>query len=92
MSKLPATVWVCLTIIVLGMISSLTVLSALGADTTEIRTMFNTLANVAQLVLTGLAATGGAYAAVNARKAADQTNGTLDARMQKAVERGNDQS
>lgn len=89
MGKLPGVAWVCITLVVIAILGSLTYLSAIEAPTIEIRQFMNTLANYAGLVLGGVGALGGAVAAVESRKAARQTNGGLDDRVRAIVREEN---
>lgn len=81
MSKLPAAVYWCITVIVIAVVGSLTYLAAIGADSAEVSRFINTLLNASGLLLGGLGAVGGTVAAVNSRKAVEQTNGGLDKRI-----------
>lgn len=85
--NLPVVAYVCITVVVLAFVASITYLTAAGADTTEVRQTFNTLANFGGLLFGGVAAVGGTVAARNAQQAAHQTNGGLDARIEAGVQR-----
>lgn len=78
LSKIPAVAWACITIAFVSVVAAFAWLSAVGADGTEFRSFLNTVVNLATLL-----ATGGAVAF--AGQAAKQTNGDLDARIQRAV-------
>lgn len=70
-------VWaICVTLIMLGFMASLVVLSALKVDTTEFSRFINTVLNAAAPLLAG-------GALIRANQAANQTNGGLDARIHK---------
>lgn len=75
MKDVPWFVWVCLSTVFLGVIAAFTVMTAIGADTTEFSRFMNTLMNGASVLLTGLTAAFASSAAINAKRAAVQTNG-----------------
>lgn len=87
LSKLPTVAYVCVTVVILGVLGSMTYLSAIGADATEIRQVFNTVANLGGLVLGSIGAVAGSIAARRATDAAEQTNGGLVEAVREAVER-----
>jgi hypothetical protein len=76
--KIPVPVYVCLTVAFLAVIGVFGWLSAIGADGTEFRSFLNTVVNLVTRLVSGVAA---AYAG----KAAAQTNGDLDQRIEEAV-------
>lgn len=70
-----------LVILVLGLLAAVTVISVTGSDIKD-------LTEVLSLVLSAGGAAGGIGAWVNSTRAARQTNGALDQRMEGAVRRG----
>lgn len=66
---------------VLGLLTAITVISVLGADTKG-------LTDVLNVILSASGAAGGIGAWVNSTRAARQTNGALDRRMDESVRRG----
>lgn len=84
-AKLPKVAYLCITAIILAVLGAITYLSAIGAETTEIRQVMNILANYAGLVLGGIGAVGGTIAAQRAGQAAHQTNGGLEDRMRAVI-------
>lgn len=70
-----------LVILVLGLLAAVTVISVTGSDIKD-------LTEVLSLVLSAGGAAGGIGAWVNSTRAARQTNGALDQRMDDAVRRG----
>jgi hypothetical protein len=78
--NVPTAAWACLTVAFVTVVAAFVYLSAQGADTAEFRSFLNTTLNFAGLLLSG-----GAVAF--AGKAAQQTNGGLDARIEAGVQR-----
>jgi hypothetical protein len=78
MKNVPTPVWICLTVAFVSVIGAFAYLTASGSNTTDFRSFLNTVLNFAGLLLSGGAV---AYAG----KAAQQTNGGLDARIKDAA-------
>lgn len=87
LSKLPTVAYVCVTVVILGVLGSMTYLSAIDADATEIRQVFNTVANLGGLLLGSIGAVAGSIAARRATDAAEQTNGGLAETVREIVDR-----
>ena len=66
---------------VLGLLAAVTIIAVSGADV-------NGLIDVLKLILSAFAAAGGVGAWVNSTRAARNTNGDLEKRMEKSVHRG----
>ncbi len=75
------TVFACVVVLTLGAFAWKT------GDATELRSLLNTLFNVATLILTGTSVVVAGSAARSSDQAAQQTNGALDGRIQEAVTR-----
>lgn len=75
--NVPPYVMYCLTLIVVTIIAAFVVLSATGADTTELRAWLNTLFNSAGLLVGAGGLTFAASADRKAGRAVEQTNGGL---------------
>lgn len=78
MSKIPAVAWVCLTVVVMGILAAFVYLSAAHLDTAEFYRFLNVLFNLGTLVLSGGAVTLAGRAVV-------QTNGGLDKRIKEGA-------
>lgn len=74
MRNLPAAAWACITVAFVTTVVAFVVLSVNGADPAEFSRWLNSVANLGGLLL------GGGAVAFSA-KAAQQTNGGLDARI-----------
>lgn len=85
MKEVPAVVWVCLTVVFLGVITAFVVLSLQGANSEDFSRFINSVLNVGGLLVGGGAAAFSASAAVSAKKAQTQTNGDMDKRIEKIV-------
>jgi hypothetical protein len=85
LKNVPLGAWIFASVAVAGALAALVVLSVSDADTTEYWRFLNFAWNGFQI----LAVSGGVVyagaAARNSEKAAEQTNGTLDGRIQAAV-------
>lgn len=77
LKTVPNVVWICVTVVFLGILTSFVVLSVNGADATEFSRFLNSVMNLGGLILGGIGAVGGTAAAVNAKQAADQTKGPI---------------
>ena len=96
LKRAPASVVITVTatvgIIILSVIIGFTVLSALGADTTEFSRFANSLMNAVGLVISA----GGGLAAVAAARTSarteDQTNGVLSKRVPDVAEQAADRA
>ena len=90
LKNVPIGAWVFASVAVLGALGALVFLSASGADTSDYWRFLNFAWNGFQL----LAVSGGVVyagaAARNSEKAVEQTNGTLDARIQDGVQKALD--
>lgn len=85
LKNVPLGAWVFASITVLGMLGALVTLSVSGADTTQFWRLLNVAGNLAGILAgTGSVVYAGA-AARNSQAAVQQTNGNLDARIQKAI-------
>lgn len=84
MRNVPAIAWACITVAFVAVVVAFVALSISGSDPAEFRSFLNTVLNFAGLLLSG-----GAVAF--AGKAAQQTNGSLDARIQLAIKDALDQ-
>ena|ERR1700759_974485 len=73
----PNVVWVCLTVILLGVLTSYVVLAATGANSDDLSRFINTLLNIVSLLVGSGGLAFGASAAVNSKRASEQTNGVL---------------
>jgi hypothetical protein len=80
-----AVLIVCGTVIAITVILCLTVLSYYGKDASEVRSLVNTVVNLATLILSGGAfvVSGAGYR--SAKTTEENTNGSLDTRITKAV-------
>jgi hypothetical protein len=86
--RVPGTVLaICLTVVAVTVIGSFVFLAATGADTTEFRSFVNTALNIGAVMLAGTGAVAAGVAAKSAGTAVQQTNGALDARMEKVLQR-----
>ena len=86
MNKAPnGVITVCLTVVAITVILSFAALAWKSGDMSELRSLVNTIVNIATLALTGGALVVGGAAARSADQAARQTNGALDARIEEAV-------
>lgn len=87
MQKAPnGVIAVCVTIFACVVVLSFAALAWKSGDMSELRSLINTLFNVATLILSGGALVVGGAAARSADQAARQTNGELDGRIQSAVQ------
>lgn len=86
----PPYVVVCLTLVVLAVIASFVVLAVTESDATEFRGWLNTVLNLGGIVLGGGAVAFSASADRKAGKAAEQTNGGLEARLRTVVRAENE--
>jgi hypothetical protein len=90
LKNVPLGAWIFASIAVLGALGALVALSLSGADTADYWRFLNFAWNGFQI----LAVSGGVVyagaAARNSEKAAEQTNGTLDARIQEGVRKALD--
>lgn len=78
---------VCGTVVVLAVIASLTFLAWGGKDAAEIRSLINTVMNLASLILGGGAFVYSGMAAKRSDEAAENTNGKMDQKIEAAVTR-----
>jgi hypothetical protein len=77
MREVPAVVWVCLTVVFLGVLGTYAYLAGTGSSADDLSRFLNTLMNIVMIVLSGGGLAFGASAAVNAKRASEQTNGQL---------------
>jgi len=75
------------TILGVTLIIAMTVLSYADKDSTELRSLINTVLNAVSVILSGGAVVFARNAQTNAAIAAEQTNGAMDPRMEQAVAR-----
>lgn len=87
LSKVPTAAWVCLTVGFLGVVAALVVLGVTGTPADELWTLLSRVANLAGVVFGGGSLVYAGAAARNAQEAAEQTNGSLDARIAAGVAR-----
>ncbi len=86
MSKAPnGVIAVCVTVFLCVVVLSFAALAWKSGDMSELRSLINTLFNVATLILSGGALVVGGAAARSADQAARQTNGELDKRIRDAI-------
>lgn len=71
----------------LGILAAFTVLSATGADTTDLRSFLNLVLNIASGLFSGGALVVAGAAAKSSANAERQTNGELDGKIENAVRR-----
>jgi hypothetical protein len=87
LKNVPLGAWIFVSVAVLGALGALVVLSVSGADTADYWRFLNFAWNGLQL----LAVSGGVVyagaAARNSQQAVEQTNGSLDARIQAGVQK-----
>lgn len=83
----PPYIAYCITGVFVAILAAFTVLAINDADTTELRAWLNTLLNFGGIVLGGGGVAYAASADRKAGKAAEQTNGGLDLRIEAAAER-----
>lgn len=85
LKDVPNTVWVCLTVITLAVIGGFVGLTLAGVSTEDFSRFINTGVNLLTLILVGGGTAGIASAAVNSKRAADQTNGQLTETVKTAI-------
>lgn len=85
LKNVPNAVWWLIGVVFVSVVGAFTYLASIGADATEIRTFINTLANLGSLLLGGGGLAFGAAAAINSKKAADQTNGKRTDTVRQAI-------
>ena len=95
MKEVPGVVWVCITVVFLAVIGAFVVLSVTGSSSDDLSKFINTLMNLGMLILGSGGLAFGASAAVNAKKASQQTNGgpgglkdTVKDAVQEAISNG----
>lgn len=85
LKNVPLGAWVFASITVVGLIAGVVILNVSGAGTTDFWRLLNLLGNLAGVLAgTGSLVYAGA-AARNSQAAVQQTNGNLDARIEKAI-------
>ncbi len=88
MSKAPnGVIAVCVTVFACVVVLTLGAFAWKTGDPTELRSLLNTLFNLATLLLTGTATVVAGAAARSSEQAAKQTNGDLDRRIESAINR-----
>jgi len=75
LKEVPNVVWVCLTIAFLGVIGAYVALSTSGTSTDDLSKLLNSIMNFVGIILSGGSVAIASSAAVNAKKAVNQTNG-----------------
>lgn len=90
LKNVPTGAWVFASIAVVAIFAAYVVTPLTGADGTELRSLINQILNVGTLLAVGGGAVYSGAAARNSEKAAEQTNGTLDARITEGVARALD--
>lgn len=83
--EVPSVVWVCITVIFLGILGSFVVLAATGSSSDDLSRFLNTIMNVGSIIMGGGGLAFGASAAVNSKRASEQTNGQMKETMKAAV-------
>lgn len=87
LKNVPIGAWILLSTGFVSMVAAIVILSVNGSDTTEFYRFLNQAGNWVGILLGGGGMVYGAAAARNAQQAAEQTNGTLDDRIEEAVVR-----
>lgn len=85
MKNVPNVAWACLTVAFLAVVTAFVVLAVTGADAAEFRGFLNIVANFAGILVGGGGLVFAAAGANRAQKAVEQTNGSLDERIQRAL-------
>lgn len=83
--EVPWYVWVCLTVVLMGVLTSYVVLAASGSSAEDLSRFINTLMNLGMLLITSGGLAVGSVAAINAKKASTQTNGDMKDTMKAAA-------
>lgn len=85
LKNVPTGAWVFASIALVGIFAAYVVAPLTGANGADLRSLINQILNVGTLLAVGGGAVYSGAAARNSEKAAEQTNGTLDARIQEGV-------
>lgn len=85
LKEVPNVVWVCLTIAFLGVIGAYLVLSTNGTSTEDLSRLLNSIMNFVGIILGGGGVAIASSAAVNAKRAVNQTNGDMAAMVRRVV-------
>lgn len=82
-----ALIW-AVTVVFVAVLASFVILSVTGSNSDDLRSIINTIMNVAAVVLTGGGAVLAGSAARSAKNTEEQTNGSLDKRIADGVAAG----
>ena len=85
LKNVPNIVWVCLTAVMLALITAFVVLAVTGTSAAEFRSFLDTVFNFVLVLLSGSGLVFAGVAAKNAQDAKEQTNGGLEERMKSAT-------
>lgn len=77
LKEVPSFVWACITFLLVSIIAAFVVLAITGSSSDDLRSFLNTILNIAGVLLGSGGLAFGASAAVNSKRASEQTNGNL---------------
>lgn len=85
LAKIPSIVVVCMTVVLVTVLASLTILIGLGRPTTDINHYVNTVLTAGGFLTGSGALLFASSAAQSSKEASEQTNGQLEVRVRKIV-------